>query len=92
MIASEAVRKNQAPPKDIIPFQIIGIMPLGTSSFQNCCELVAPLYRGGRVGRFLEQLEPAQDELGHYMDLMVALRLAHDVIDAGEARAWFNVG
>ncbi len=55
-------------------------------------ELVAPLYRGGRVGRFLEQLEPAQDELGHYMDLSVALRLAHDVIDAGDARAWFNVG
>jgi CHAD domain-containing protein len=56
------------------------------------CELVAPLYRGGRVGRFLEQLEPAQDELGHYMDLVVALHLAHDVIDAGDARAWFNVG
>jgi inorganic triphosphatase YgiF len=55
-------------------------------------ELVAPLYRSGRVDRFLEQLEPAQDELGHYMDLVVALRLAHDVIDAGDARAWFNVG
>jgi inorganic triphosphatase YgiF len=56
------------------------------------CELVAPLYRSGRVDRFLEQLEPAQDDLGHYMDLVVALRLAHDVIDAGDARAWFNVG
>jgi inorganic triphosphatase YgiF len=56
------------------------------------CELVAPLYRSGRVDRFLAQLEPAQDELGHYMDLVVALRLAHDVIDAGDARAWFNVG
>jgi len=55
-------------------------------------ELVAPLYRDGRVGRFLEQLEPAQDELGHYMDLVVALRLAHELIDAGDARAWFNVG
>jgi len=55
-------------------------------------ELVAPLYRGGRVGRFLGDLEPAQDELGHYMDLVVAARLAGDVIAAGEARAWFNVG
>jgi triphosphatase len=55
-------------------------------------ELVAPLYRGGRVGRFLDQLGPAQDELGHYMDLIVALGLAHDLIDAGDARAWFNVG
>ena len=55
-------------------------------------ELVGPLYRGGRVERFLEQLEPAQDELGHYMDLVVALRLAHDVIDSGDARGWFNVG
>ena len=55
-------------------------------------ELVAPLYRSGRVERFLEQLGPAQDELGHYMDLVVALRLAHDTIDAGDARAWFNVG
>ena len=35
-------------------------------------ELVAPLYRGGRVERFLEQLGPAQDELGRYMDLIVA--------------------
>ena len=32
-------------------------------------ELVAPLYRGGRVERFLEHLGPAQDELGRYMDL-----------------------
>ena len=55
-------------------------------------ELVGPLYRSGRVERFLDQLEPAQDELGHYMDLVVALRLAHDVIDSGDARGWFNVG
>jgi len=55
-------------------------------------ELVATLYRGGRVERFLGQLEPAQDELGHYMDLVVALHLAHEVVDAGDARAWFNVG
>jgi len=55
-------------------------------------ELVGPLYRSGRVERFLDQLEPAQDELGHYMDLVVALRLAHDVIDSGDPRGWFNVG
>jgi len=55
-------------------------------------ELVAPMYRSGRVGRFLGELEPAQDELGHYMDLVVAARLAGDVIAAGDARAWFNVG
>jgi triphosphatase len=55
-------------------------------------ELVAPLHRGGRVGRFLGGLEPAQDELGHYMDILVAMRLAHGVVDAGDARAWFNVG
>jgi len=55
-------------------------------------ELVAPLYRGGRVGRFLGELEPAQDELGHYMDLVVAARMAGDSVAAGDARAWFNVG
>jgi triphosphatase len=55
-------------------------------------ELVAPLYRGGRVEKFLEHLGPAQDELGRYMDLTVAVRLAHGLIDAGDARAWFNVG
>ena len=55
-------------------------------------ELVAPLYRGGRVARFLGDLEPAQDELGHYMDLIVATRLASDKTAAGEGRAWFNVG
>jgi triphosphatase len=55
-------------------------------------ELVGPLYKTGRVERYLKSLEPAQDELGHYMDLVVAARLAHDVVDGGDARAWFNVG
>jgi triphosphatase len=55
-------------------------------------EMVTPLYRGGRAGRFLGELEPAQDELGHYMDVVVAIRLARGVIDGGDARAWFNVG
>ena len=55
-------------------------------------ELVAPLYRGGRVRAFLKRLEPAQDELGHYMDLVVAIDLSKQSAEAGEARAWFNVG
>jgi len=55
-------------------------------------ELVAPLYRQRRVERFLRALEPAQDALGRFMDLVVALALAHDVVARGDARAWFNVG
>ena len=55
-------------------------------------ELVAPMYKRGRVRRFLGTLEPAQDELGRYIDLVVAARLAHEVVDGGDARAWFNVG
>ena len=55
-------------------------------------ELVAPMYKRGRVERFLAALEPAQDELGRYIDLLVATGLAHEVVDGGDARAWFNVG
>ncbi|MGZ8356041.1 MAG: CYTH and CHAD domain-containing protein [Telluria sp.] len=55
-------------------------------------ELVAPMYKRGCVKRFLAALEPAQDELGRYVDLLVATRLAHEVVDGGDARAWFNVG
>ena len=44
------------------------------------------------VTRFLEALEPAQDELGRYVDLVVAGRLARDAAEAGDGRAWFNVG
>lgn len=55
-------------------------------------ELVAPLYKRGRVKRFLDTLEPAQDELGRYIDLVVATELAHEVVERGDARAWFNVG
>jgi CHAD domain-containing protein len=55
-------------------------------------ELVAPLYKRGRVKRFLDTLEPAQDELGRYIDLVVATTLAHEMIEGGDARAWFNVG
>jgi inorganic triphosphatase YgiF len=55
-------------------------------------ELVGPLYKRGRVKRFLDALEPAQDELGRYIDLIVATTLAHEVVEGGDARAWFNVG
>jgi hypothetical protein len=40
-IASEATRKNQLPPKLIIPFHTRPIAPLGTSIFQNRCHLVS---------------------------------------------------
>ena len=36
--ASDAVRKNQPPPKLIMPFQTSGIIPLGTSTRQNRCQ------------------------------------------------------
>jgi hypothetical protein len=42
---SEATRKNQAPPKLIIPFQTSGIIPPGTSSFQKRCHLVSRMIR-----------------------------------------------
>ena len=35
MISSDAVRKNQLPPKLIIPFQTSPIAPPGTSMLQN---------------------------------------------------------
>jgi len=55
-------------------------------------ELTAPLFGKRAVTRFLEALEPAQDELGRYVDLVVAGRLARDAAEAGDGRAWFNVG
>jgi triphosphatase len=55
-------------------------------------ELVAPLYKTSRVDRFAHLLEPAQDALGGYIDLLVATGLAHEAIDAGDPRGWFNVG
>ncbi|HEX4235158.1 MAG TPA: CHAD domain-containing protein [Caldimonas sp.] len=55
-------------------------------------ELVAPLYKASHVERFARALGPAQDALGRYVDLVVAGRLAREAVDAGDARAWFNVG
>ena len=55
-------------------------------------EAVAPLFGKRAVARFLAALEPAQDGLGRYVDLVVASRLARDAAEAGDGRAWFNVG
>ena len=55
-------------------------------------ELVAPLYRRGRFRSFVEHVEPAQDELGRYMDLLVATDLARETAEGSEPRAWFDVG
>jgi inorganic triphosphatase YgiF len=55
-------------------------------------ELVAPLYKEGRVKRYLRTLGPAQDALGQFMDLVVAGSLAREIVDGGDSRAWFNVG
>lgn len=55
-------------------------------------ELVAPLYAKRRVERYLDRLRPAQDELGAYVDHVVATRLAREAVAAGDTPAWFNVG
>jgi len=55
-------------------------------------ELVAPLYKERSVKRFVRTLEPAQDALGSFMDLVVASSLAHQIVEHGDPRAWFNVG
>jgi triphosphatase len=55
-------------------------------------ELVAPLFGKRAVVRFLQALDPGQDELGRYIDLLVAGRLARDLAETGDGRAWFNVG
>ena len=49
-------------------------------------ELVAPLYKPSRVDRFARLLGPAQDALGRYIDLLVAIDLAHEAVEAGDAR------
>jgi inorganic triphosphatase YgiF len=55
-------------------------------------ELVAPLYGARAVERYLARLRPAQDALGDHIDLIVGIGLARESIDAGDPRAWFNVG
>lgn len=55
-------------------------------------ELVGPLYDARAVERYLVELRPAQDALGAYVDLIVGIELARESVEAGAARAWFNVG
>lgn len=55
-------------------------------------ELVASLYETPAVRRYLARLKPAQEALGARIDLFVALGLARDATQAGETKAWFNVG
>jgi inorganic triphosphatase YgiF len=54
-------------------------------------EFVAALYPRKAVDRYLELLAPAQDRLGGYNDVCVALDLFTEVV-AADPRAWFAVG
>ena len=54
-------------------------------------EFVAPLFKGKKVRRYLERLEPAQDALGRYNDDIVALQAYRDAVTT-DPRAWFAVG
>ena len=54
-------------------------------------EFVAPLFKGKKVRRYLERLEPAQDALGRYNDDIVALQAYRDAVTI-DPRAWFAVG
>ena len=55
-------------------------------------ELIAPLYKGKDIKRYVSRLKPAQDELGAYVDLVVSLKMARDAAIEGDAEAWFDVG
>ena len=55
-------------------------------------ELVGPMFGRDGPARYLKRLEPAQDALGAYMDLVVAAQLATDRAEHEDARAWFDVG
>ncbi|MEO8081597.1 MAG: CHAD domain-containing protein [Caldimonas sp.] len=55
-------------------------------------EIVAGLFDGDDVDRFLAKLRPAQDALGAHVDLLVAEGLARTAAEGGDARAWFSVG
>jgi CHAD domain-containing protein len=54
-------------------------------------EFVAPLYPGKASAAFLDALEPAQDALGAYNDLAVAL-IAARAVAPHDPHAWFAVG
>jgi triphosphatase len=55
-------------------------------------ELVAPLFDGRAVERYLDRLRPAQDALGAHNDIAVAAEVYRAAADSGQAHAWFAVG
>jgi CHAD domain-containing protein len=55
-------------------------------------ELVAPLYRSKEVKLYLRRLEPAQDQLGRYVDLALAAKSCREDASEGRGEAWFNAG
>lgn len=54
-------------------------------------EFARPLFKGGKVDRYLEALNPAQDALGAYNDRLVALDMWRRHAQADQ-KAWFAVG
>ena len=55
-------------------------------------EFAGTLFEARKVGKYLKQLEPAQDALGRHNDEAVALAALRRAADAGDAHAWFAVG
>jgi triphosphatase len=54
-------------------------------------EFAASLYKGRAVARYLKMLAPAQDSLGRYNDLCVALATYRSAV-GDDQRAWFAIG
>jgi inorganic triphosphatase YgiF len=54
-------------------------------------EFAASLYKGKAVARYLKMLAPAQDSLGRYNDLCVALATYRAAV-GDDQRAWFAIG
>jgi len=54
-------------------------------------EFAASLYKGGAVARYLKMLAPAQESLGRYNDLCVALATYRSAV-GDDQRAWFAIG
>jgi len=55
-------------------------------------ELTTPFFKRGAVERYLKRLQDAQDDVGRYMNLVVARRIARESADEGGAGGWFDVG
>ena len=54
-------------------------------------EFVAALFPAGAVARYLAQLAPLQEVLGHYNDVCVGLEMYRTAVGE-DARAWFAIG